>query len=156
MQVAFFGFICFLYYKILSSFMFSVSISALACLLVSVFSVVIAVILGILLSPKIRSLSLEALRRQSVGDPDLSNFAFENTVVIFGAAILGFAAANFTLGFLIIHGFSADFTKEVLRGPYSRLSPSGLTSLAIILTTPGVFFYLPQAFRTYRAIASKT
>lgn len=147
-EIAVFWFTCFLYFKIISSFMFSVSLSIIAALLISICSVFIVVAIGVFLSPKIQQESAKIvvapIDREKVGEMILRWFA---------PPIVAFILVNTALGYLISHGFSERFLESAFeQAPYDKRGWLPAVQLAFLFGGPALFFYLPQAFRTYKGI----
>lgn len=148
MEIVAFGFFCFLYLKILSSFMFSYSISIIACLILSILLCIATLVIGHFLFRKLHDAFIELVRR---GKP--SEQALEFVVVRFSLPTIALAVFSILAGFLVVHGFSEQFTKAVLKSEaYGQLSLKNMVLFSILMSGPSLVFYLPQAVKSYRSI----
>lgn len=148
MEVVAFGFFVFLYLKILSSFMFSYSISIIACFIISILICIATLVIGHFLFRKLHDAFIELVRG---GKP--SEQALEFVVVRFSLPIITLAIFSVFTGFLVVHGFSEQFTKAVLNSEaYERLSFNKMILFSILMSGPSLIFYLPQAVKSYLSI----
>ena len=151
-EIGIFWFITFLYYKILSVFMYDIGLSLIFCIIMATVTSLIVAFTGASFNLRTRLISLKWIESGAKKE-EISGML----VSIFAPPILISYSINTVLGYLIAYGFSERFADRHLDYSTSRYSSNAdFWLFAVLLAGPPISFFLVQIIGLAKQLKSQS
>jgi len=145
MEALVFGFASFVSYKAIAAIMFRESPTLVYCAVMAVITTAVVLVIGAYFNMRTRRLTLEwdaSDKNTTVRSLLFSTFRLPIFVAI---------TINVILGFLIVPGFSEEFSDDIL-SLYRFNYTDRIILFAVLLLIPPLSFFLFQAWRAHSAL----